>query len=628
MKTSKTRRRFPFAIAAVLWLLLCAVAHAAPVRLPPVPEATELGWVRQSFFESLPPWNLDPVLFPPASRELPSRPAAGQADTAWTLMRQADALRKEAEKNGNDSRRHEESARLYMRAWASDKGGAIGFQSLRMAARGYLLGGHYSEAAGVATTLVRRSGGKGADRPWYLLKGEALYRKRDLLAARECFRRALDGPFDAQTKIGIVLRMANTSFEMGNIAFAEPTFRKAIGNPSDQIRRPEQAIRYGEALLAAGRTTDAGKVFANLDAPEVPAPLRATARIGSGDAAFLSGDLAGARADYILADSGGHFPEPKEWLTLRLADVAFAGGNRQAALKDYAALASSPVRAVAREAGYKKTLTMYLLGDRATVLKESEGWLLRNSGRSGEREMKAMVAKAGADMVRAAAKSNPADRWPALAALLFSYGRTKEWPILLGEIGKEWEDAGIWGGAGDLYGSAGDAARSADMRRIGRAESAYYRGDLPGVLTELDWRKAEKENAPGALWLAAKTFFRMGRHADAEAALRRLETVRAESSSPRQDSPFPPERELSAYNRAQQGTWNALGDALKDVPPQSQAPAAAMVKAEADARKAASATPAKGRPKPAAKATTGGDIFLQFQGIHERVERIRAEDGP
>jgi tetratricopeptide (TPR) repeat protein len=628
MKTSTIRRRSPFAIAVILWLLLCAVASAAPVRLPPVPENPELGWSRQSFFEALPPWNLDPLLFPPASRELPPRPAASPAETAWSLMSQADALRKEAESGGNDARRHDDSARLYLRAWSADKNGAVGYKALRMAARGYLLGGLYGEAAGVATTLIKRAGGRGADLPWYLLKGEALYRKRDLLAARECFRRAIDGPFDAQTKIAIALRIANASFELGNIAFAEPAFRKALGKRDEQLRRPEQAIRYGEALLAAGRTAEAGVVFGNLDSTEISAPMRAIARIGSGDAALLAGDLSGARNAYKHADSGGDFPESREWLKLRMADLSFAGGNRQAALKEYSSLASSPDRPVAREAGYKKALTMYLIGDHASVLKESEAWLLRNAGLGGEKEMRAIAAKAGASMVRAAGKSNPADRWPALAALLFSYGRTKEWPILLAEIGKEWEDARIWGGAADLYGSAGDAVRSADMRRIEKAEGAYYRGDLPGVLTALDWREPAKEHSPGALWLAAKSFFRLGRHAEAEAALRRLDAVRAESRAGKPDAPFTPERELAAYNRAQQESWHGILDALKEVPPQSQAPGAAMVKAAEASRKAASAAPAKGAPKAAAKTPSGGDIFLQYQGLRARVERIRAEDAP
>ncbi len=621
MKPSPFGYRRPLVLAALfclLSLLHAARVDAAPVRLPPVPEAVDLGWVRQPFFESLPVWNIDPIPFPPAAREVPPRPS-GPAEVAWKLVAQGDTQRTLAEKGKEaGGHRHEEAARLYLRAYAADKNGAIGFLALRMAAHCYFAGGAYAEAAGVANTLIKHSGGRGAELPFYLLKGEALYQKRDLLAARECFRRALAGPFNAATKTRIELRIADASLELGNVAYAEPAYRKALSAPASQRRLPFNAIRYGEALIASGKAVDAAGLFRNLDseADGIPPLARAIALLGAGDVAILSGDLVAAQTAYMRAASVGNFPETKYLLKLRMADLAFAGGKRTEAMSGYIALTESLIPAIAREAGYKKALTLYLRGDFPDVVEMSEGWIARFSGKSGEKGMREMAAKSGAAIVRATGKANPADRWPALSALLFTYGRTREWPALLGEIGKEWEDAMIWGGAADLYASAGDTSRSADMRRIGRAEAAYYRGEFPAVLTELGWKDPAREHASGALWLAAKTFFRLGRHAEADAALRRLETVQAGISAAKDKSPFPPGRELSTFNRAQQGRWPELRDALKDVPPQPQVPGLALIRSMAEPKTA---------EKSKAPAASGGDLYADYIRTRERVYRINHE---
>ncbi len=621
MKPSNFSYRHIITFRALLWLLLllaAAPALGAPVRLPPVPEAVDLGWVRQPFFESLPAWNIDPFPFPAPSAALPPKPQ-GPADPTWTLLSQADAQRKTAEgRKVLDSRLHEEAARLYLRAYASDKNGPNGFLALRMAARSFFLGGFYAETAGVATTLVKRSGGGGADLPFYLLKGEALYQKRDLLAARECFRRALTGQFNAATKTRIELRIADASLELGNVAYAEPAYRKALSAPASQRRLPFNAIRYGESLISAGKTSAAAELFRNLDteADGVPPLARAISLMGAGDVAILSGDLVSAQTAYMKAASIGNFSETRALLKIRMADLAFAGGKRAEALSGYGALVDSPVPAIAREAGYKKGLTLYLQGDFPGVVAMSDGWLARYPGKSGEKEMRKLAAKSGVEMVRAAARANPADRWPALSSLLFAYGRTKELPALYGEIGREWEDALIWGGAADLYSAAGLASRSADMRRIERAEGAYYRGDFPAVLAELGWKDPAREHASGALWLAAKTFFRLGRHAEAEAALRRLGTVQAETAASRDKSPFPPDRELMSFNRAQLGRWAELRDSLKDVPPQPQIPALALIRSMAEPQK-----PEEGK----ASAASGGGLYADYIRIRERVRRINSE---
>lgn len=627
MKTSPSgyrRSLLPALLLCLLALLASARAESAAVRLPPVPEAPELGWVRRPFFEALPPWDLDPVLFPAALRATPAKPS-GPAETAWALLREADEKGKSARNNESASRPLDDAARLYLRAYAADKNGAIGFLGLRMAARSYFQGGRYAEAAGVATTLIRRSGGRGADLPYYLFKGEALYQKRDLLAARECFRRAQAGKFDPYTRMRIDLRIADASLELGNTAYAEPAYRKTLRDPAVQRKQPWPSIRYGESLLGAGRFEEAATLFRNLDTDQVPPPVRAAALLGAGDAALLGGNLPGAGLSYRRAAGIGDFPETRDWVRLRLADLAFAGGNRAEALKGYSALSSASGRSVAREAGYKKAVALYLLGDNAAVVKASEDWLAGNAGRAGDKEMRALAAKAGADFVRAAAKTNPSGGWPALSAMLFAIGRTKELPALLADIGKEWEDARIWGGAADLYNAAGDAGRSADMKRIAAAEAAYWRGDLPGVLRELDWRDPSREHVAGALWLAAKTLFRQGRYAEADAALRRLESVRADTPVVSDGTPFPPARELSAFSRALPGRWAGMGDEFRSAPSQGPVPGLSMLKAMAEPKK--EKPPAGKRPAKPARSTSGGDLYADYQRIRERVGRINAEEG-
>jgi tetratricopeptide (TPR) repeat protein len=634
MKPSTQRRRTTVHLGLILLALFVAVpAVAQAPRLPPVPEAPETGWLRQPFFEVLAPWNLDAVLFPPASRSLPPKPG-GSADAAWELARKADAKRVAAEGKANDPFLHEEAARLFMQAYTADKNGAVGFHALRMAGRCYFLGKHWTEAAAVATTLVRKSGGRGADLPWYLLKGEALYQKRDLLAARECFRRAAAGSFDPDTKMRIDLRTADASLELGNVAYAEPAYRKALSGLPSPRKMPYNAIRFGEAMLAAEKYSEAAALFRSIDAdPALPDLSRALASIGAGDAALLSADLPTARNAYLRAERTGEFAETKDLIKLRMADLAFAGGNRAEAAAGYEALAASGRPDIAREAGYKKALAVYVQGDYPGVLKVSEAWLAKYSGKTGDRGMRILAAKAAAEMVRAAGKANPADKWPALSSLLFAVGRTKEWPILMGEIGGEWENARIWGGAADLYAVAGDNGRSASMRRIRKAEAAYYRGELPAVLTELDWKGPQKEYHPGALWLAAKTFFRLDRLAEADAALKRLAVVQAElPPPPGEKNPFPPEKELTIFNHALQGRWAELREMFKELPPATgQVPGLQVVKAMSgfvdpkDAKEGTKGTKKAARgPKPA----TDGDIYAAYLRTRERVAAINAEDDP
>jgi predicted negative regulator of RcsB-dependent stress response len=617
MRSATTRQNRSLYLLALLWALFLLAAHAAEggVQFPPVPEAPDLAWNREPFLRDLPQWNMDAPAFPwvPAPAEI--RKAESDPDAS------AAALFREARRRETGGAPPVEIARLYLRAYAAAKNREIGYTSLKQAARFFFRAGDFAETAGILDRLIDRSGAGSAGTPFYLFKGEALARRGNFLAARECFRRASAAAWDTETRQRIALRIADMSFLLENMAFAEPMYRKTLSDPGSFRRYPRESIRYGEALLSSGKIDEAQRVFRKVREDALSPEMLSAALLGEGDALLLRKDFAGARFAYEQAGTK-ETPLTRWWVLLRKADLEFLAGGRESAARMYGDLGACPLPAVAREALYKTILARFLLSGYESVLDGSRAYLSRFAGEHGEAAVRKMAARAGAALVAEAGRKDPASRWPLLAEYLFAYGRSPEGKTLYAAIGGEWESALLWGGASALFAAAGNDAKSREMLRIETAERLYWQGDLQGAAAALDLRNPSAEPSGGALRLLAKIRFREGRYDDAAKILRRIETSRTAAGA--RGDPAPPRAgEFPAFVLALQGKWTEALDALQGIDP-AAAPAAVRglrALAETRAPRAAKAivAPAKGGTSPAPN-----DLYSAYARSQERYRRIMA----
>jgi hypothetical protein len=297
------------------------------------------------------------------------------------------------------------------------------------------------------------------------------------------------------------------SFLIGNIAYAEPLYRRLLTDVDASRQFPYESIRFGETLLSSGKVEEALGIFRKVRDNALPIEARCASRLGEGDVLLLRKDFHGARFAYEQA-GGRENPTIRWWILLRKADLEYASGSRETASGLYRDLIGCPLPDVAREAAYKSVLARFLISDYESVLKESQSYLGRYAGKADEIPMRKMSARAGAALVEEVARKNPANRWPALMEYLFAYGRAPEGKTLYGAVGAEWEAALLWGGASALYMTAGDASRGRNMLRIEAAERRYWQGDLQGAVTELDIRNPAAETSRPALRLLARIRFR------------------------------------------------------------------------------------------------------------------------
>ncbi len=617
------RRNRPLFLLALLWtLLILAVRAEGSVRLPLVDEAPDLSWNRRPFFLSLSAWNLDGLVFDPLlSQASEVSPDDAEENSPGSLYWQASRLASEAHAGGDDPRLHEAAARTAMRAYSGRRSGDGGFRSLALAARSYFLAGMYAEADGVAGRMIARSSLGNASLPYYVLKGEALFQKRNYLTARECFRRASAGRWDAATARRIALRIADASFLLGNLAYAEPAYRKAFQGGDAVLRaHPLEAIRFGEALLLAEKFDEAVRVFRVVREGTVPADVRAASYLGEGDAFLVRKQLRLAEHAYRYSEPWGNTPWIKGWIRCRTADLEFAKGNRTDAAALYKELKDGPGAELAREAGYKWILSLHLSGDHEGVVKEAESYLVRNDGAPGTAAVRAMGAESGVALVRAAARKDPARMWTLYSTLLFSFGKTDEGRGLFRSLGEEWEKGRIWGGASSLYAAGGDGPRGREMARLGAAESAYFRGEPDNVLLLLGYGDGSRERFAIGHWLAAKAFFRQGRYAEASAALARMETPAAGGAAPY------PGKELAVFAAAlsgsREGTRAALGG-MDPIPSSLALPYLVEWSAPGVEK------PSPGREAVKAKAPAGkaGDLWAELAAAQRRYRRLAADEG-
>lgn len=608
MRSVHSRQNRSLCLLALLWAILLLFARVAEGRVPfpPVAEAPELAWDRQTFFRDLPEWNMDSPDFPwvPTPSEI-RKAESDSSSPAAPLFR--EALAKERA-GGNP----EETARLYMRAYAAARSREIGFVALKQAARLFFRARNYMESSGILGRLIERSGGGSAGVSFNLLKGEALARQGNHLAARESFRRASGGKWDAGMQRRISLRIADMSFLMGNIAYAEPLYRKLLAGADAPRRFPYESVRFGETLLSAGKIEEALGVFRKVRDNALAMEARCASLLGEGDALLLRKDFPGARFAYEQA-AGRESPTIRWWILLRKADLEYASGSRETASGMYRGLAPCPLPDVAREAAYKYVLARFLLSDYESVLKESQAYLGRYPGKADESAMRKMSARAGAALVAEVARKNPANRWPALTEYLFAYGRAPEGKALYGAIGAEWEAALLWGGASALYMAGGDIARSRDMLRIEAAERRYWQGDLSGAAAELNIRNPATESSRPALRLLARIRFREGKFDEAARLLGRI------------DAPgVAPEKEFLAFTRAFQGKWTDSLDALQDIDPAAAPPPVRGLRSMIGSH-----TPvAANVPAAAAKAGTvppPNDLYSAYERSQERYRRLMAD---
>ncbi len=617
------RQNRPLFVLALLWtLVLLAVRAEGSVPLPLVDEAPDLSWVRRPFFLSLSAWNLDKLVFDPLLAQTPgASPGDADGNSPGSLYWQASRLATEARAKGDDPGLHETAARIAMRAYAGRRNGDDGFRSLALAARSYFLAGMYAEADGVAGRMIARSGLANASLPYYILKGEALFQKRNYLTARECFRRASAGRWDAVTARRIALRIADASFLLGNLAYAEPAYRKVFREGDAVLRaHPLEAIRFGEALLLAEKFDEAVRIFRTVREGTVPADVRAASYLGEGDA-FLAGKrLPLAEHAYRYSEPWGNTPWIKGWIRCRTADLAFAKGNRKEAAALYRELKDEPGAELAREAGYKWILSLHLSGDHEGVVREAETYLSRNDGAPWTAAVRAMGARSGVEIVRAAGLKDPARMWTVYSTLLFSFGKTDEGRGLFRSLGEGWEKGRLWGGASSLYAAGGDAPRGRQMARLGAAESAYYRGDSDNVLLLLGYGDGSREGHAIGHWLAAKTFFRLGRYGEASAALARMEAPGGGGADPG------PGKELAIFAAALAGSREGTREALKGVDPKSASPALPYLVewSAADAGKPPAGRNAVREKAPAGKA---GELWTDLAAAQRRYRRLTADEG-
>lgn len=619
MRSATTRQNRSLYLLALLWALFLIAAHSAEggVPFPPVPEAPDLAWDREPFFRDLPEWNMDSPAFPwvPA----PAGIRKAESDPDFIVA----GLFREARKRESEGGPPSEVARLYLRSYAAAKSRETGYLSLKQAARYFFRAGRYAESAGILDRLIDRSGAGSAGTAYYLFKGEALARQGNFLSARECFRRASAAKWDAETRQRVALRIADMSFLLENIAYAEPMYRKTLSGPGAFRRYPHESIRYGETLLSAGKIDEALAVFRKVREDSPSPEMRSAAQLGEGDALLLRKDLSGAQVAYGQAGAM-EIPSTRWWLLLRKADLEFLAGGRDAAARMYAGLGACPLPAVAREASYKAILARHLLSGHESVLDGSRAYLARYAGKRGETGVRKMAARAGAALVAEAGRKDPASRWPLLSEYLFAFGRSPEGKTLYADIGGEWESALLWGGASALYAAGGKDGKSREMLRIEAAERRYWQGDLPGAAAALDLRSPGGEASRGALRLLARIRFREGKYDEAANLLRRLEAPGAAPDGGKVPGP-PPDRELLAFARALQGKWDEALEALQGIDP-AAAPAPVLGLRSMARRHAATAEKAAVPQGKNATLPPSGDLYSAYERSQERFHRLMAQE--
>ena len=618
MRSIHTRQNRSLFLLGLLWTIFLLFARVAEGRVPfpPVAESPELAWDRQPFFRDLPEWNMESPAFPwvPTPEEI-RKAESGPPSPATLLFREAQAR----ERAGGNA---EETARLYMRAYAAARSQEIGFVALKQAARLYYRARKYMESSGILGRLIDRSGAGSAGVSFNLLKGEALARQGNHLAARESFRRASGGKWDARTQRRIALRIADMSFLMGNIAYAEPLYRKLLTGTDAARRFPYESIRFGETLLSSGKIDEALGIFRKVRDNALPIEARCASRLGEGDALLLRKDFPGARFAYEQA-AGSETLTIRWWILLRKADHEYAAGSRETASRMYRDLVGCPLPDVAREAAYKSVLARFLLSDYESVLKESQEYLGRFAGKADESAMRKMSARSGAALVAEVSRKNPADRWPALMEHLFAYGRAPEGKALYGVVGVEWESSLLWGGASSLYAAAGDAAGSRNMLRVEAAERRYWQGDLEGAVAELNIRNPAVESSRPALRLLARIRFREGKYDEAATLLRRMEALGAPPEGGK-DPGGAQEKEFLAFTRALQGKWTESLEALEGIDTATAPPPVRGLRSMIGRHTPVAAT----APAPAAKgaaAPAPNDLFSSYERSQERYRRLTAE---
>ena len=540
---------------------------------------------------------------------------SGPASPAATLFREARAKEKAGGKP-------DEVARLYMRAYAAARSGEIGFVALKQAARLFFRARKYMESSGILSRLIERSGAGSAGVSFNLLKGEALARQGNHLAARECFRKASGGKWDARTQRRIALRIADMSFLMGNIAYAEPLYRRLLTGADASRQFPYESVRFGETLLSSGKIEEALGIFLKVQDNALPIEARCASRLGEGDVLLLRKDLPGARFAYEQA-AGRESSTFRWWILLRKADLEYASGSREAASVMYRDLAGCPLPDVAREAAYKSVLVRFLLSDYVSVLKESQAYLGSYAGKAGETAIRKMSARAGAELLAEVARKTPANRWPAFTEYLFAYGRAPEGKTLYGAIGAEWEAALMWGGASALYATGGEDAKSRDMLRIEAAERRYWQGNMEGAVAELNILNPAKEASRPALRLLARIRFREGKYDEAGTLLQRIEALGVAPEGGK-DPGATQEMEFLAFTLALQGKWEESLGALQGIDPSTAPPPVrglrSMIGLHAPAAAKTAATAAKGAAAPAPN-----DLYSAYGRSQERYRRLTDE---
>jgi tetratricopeptide (TPR) repeat protein len=623
MERLRARQNRSLYYLALLWTLLLLAARAeGSVRLPPVEEAPNLAWTRQPLFTFLSRWNLDPVVFDPLlSRDRNAPPEETGGPPPATLFRRASRLADEAGKKGNDRRLHEAAARTAMQAYAGSRGGDAGLKSLALAARSYFLAEMYTEAEGVATRLIERSGHGAAALPCYLLKGEILFRRKNFLTSRECFRRASAGRWDGATARRIALRIADISFLMGNPAYAEHAYRKVFREGNAVLRaHPLEGLRFGEALLAASMLEEAASVFRGVRDVSMPGFARAASYIGEGDALLLAKRYPQAENSYRYAEPWGKSPEIEGWIRCRIADLEFMKGKRKEAMARYRLLKETAAREPARESWFKWILCLHLVQEHEDVIREADAYLAADPEVPGAAAVREMAAKAGTELVRAAGKKDPARMWTVFTSYLFSFAKTDEGRNLVKTLGAVWERERLWGGASSLYATAGDAERGLEMTRVAAAEAAYFRGEFDNVLALLAAGDARRTPSAAALWLTAKTLFRQGRFEKAADALAGLEKLPQDAGAAAQDGG----RELALYAAALKGKKDETRETLEKLDPKVAAPGLPYLRdwsgdntSRRDKETVGGKTPAGG----------AGDLWTGIAAVQRRYRRIAADEG-
>lgn len=543
MDAPRIRRVVPVSLPVLAALLtVLSSPGIGAVYLPRVPETPDLSWRRQPLFRSISRWDV-PSLLPLRTFPKEQRDSSPSADPALRLYRDAVKAEETARRKGYAEGSGEAAARLFLQAQAAFGKGDRGILCMDRAARLFFLAGRYLEAEDLAKRLIRKSGGRTAAAPYFLLQGESLLHRGNVLAARECFRQAASGRWDPETVRKLSFRIADASALLENVGYASTRYRRIFRSPEASFRKyPAEAIRYGEALLQAGNPGEALAVFRAIRNEPLPRAVLAAAALGEGDALLILEHPGEARAAYRNAEGSGISPEEAEWLRCRLADLDFLSGARKEAAAQYRTLAKSLHPDIAREARYKWILSLYLLGDRENLLRVVGESYFRNDDAPGAANIRRMAAEAGTSLVRAAASDHPARLWTAFHAFLFSFSGSPAGNRLCEELGTKLEADGLWTTAAILYRAAGSADRREAMGRIAALEQAYFRDPPEEAIRLLDsWSDAEKAS-PELGWLAAKAYFRAGRYRESSILLQGLDSP----SRPARGEEPPRQRELAA----------------------------------------------------------------------------------